>query len=438
MPKEVNETPWQEELKSVVDTVKPVVQPRVTPQKSGLQPDTVVWTDVTASFPPIRDKKLPVKVSFSGEQEKKAEYNIKLLLPFNSNGTSTPEESRFVHFYAGVLLAIEDLDDKGIKLNIDVIDTEEGAWKITDRLDLILKGEIDMIIGPTDKDNLQVIVDTCRSLGLPVVSPYYTSSKMTFENPYYIQLKPNLKEHFRKLSDYCVNNYSQGEVAVLVRSNKQSTSWVDFFQEIAREQTRSKNNFYVPYIVSMESFNPENLAFDKLFADPKIKSVILPNYSFGDEDFVYSALRKLMAEKSREISVLGMPLLFDSDKVAFDFYYGLNMKIVMSDYVNTNHRAMKMFRLRYLDTYGHLPTIEAVRGYDLMLYLGNNIWQYGKNFQFFLSNESEELLQSIFKIEKAYSDDSPIKDDVEKFDYFENKHLDIIEFKGDNWFKVWK
>ena len=68
VPKEVNETPWQEELKSVVDTVKPVVQPRVTPQKSGLQPDTIVWTDVTASFPPIRDKKLPAKVSFSGTE----------------------------------------------------------------------------------------------------------------------------------------------------------------------------------------------------------------------------------------------------------------------------------------------------------------------------------------------------------------------------------
>jgi len=429
---------WQEEVKTVSDTVKPIVQPRVVPHSRSVKPDTIIWSDVTQDYPPIRSKEKIKPISFDKTLDLKPFYKIKMLLPFNSNSRKSPEESKYVHFYAGALLAIDELDDMGVKLHIDVIDIEEGAWKISDRLNIVLDDAPDVIIGPADKDNLQVIVDTCRTLAIPVVSPFYTSTKLTQENPYYIQIKPNLKDHFKKITEYCINNYKEGEVAIILRPNRISTSWMEYFQSSAREFLSIKGDFFKPYIVPSDSLGSGNVAYSRLYSDSKIKAVIIPNYSFGDEDFVYSSLRKLMAEKSRQISVIGMPLLYDSNKIDFDFYHVLNMKIVMSDFVSTNHRAMKDFRRRYLDTYGHIAPSDAVQGYDLMMYIGRNIWKYGKNFQYYLGRESEELLQSIFKVEKSYSDDSPLINDPNKFDYFENKHLDIIEFKGDNWFKTWR
>lgn len=437
IPKEDKKEPLDEDVKTLPDTLRPIGQPREVPYKSGIKPDTIVWDDITDEFPPITYGETN-EVVFDKKLELKASYNLKLLLPLNSNDSSPPENSRFVHFYAGALLAMKQLDDEGMAISIDVIDTDEGVWEIAEKLDKVLKSQPDVIIGPFDKENLQVIVDTARTLGIPVVSPFYTSTKLTQENPYYIQLKPNLKDHFKKISEYCTQNYSEGEVAILIRPNSLSTSWVDYFQEMAKNQLQNNRNFYFPYVVTSDSMSSGNLAYTRLFSDSKIKALIVPNYSFGDEDFIYASLRKLMAEKKRTVTVIGMPLLFESEKIDFDFYHGLNMKVVMSDFVNTDHKMMGEFRRNYLDAYGHLPSLDAIKGYDLMLYICRNMWRYGKNFQYYLGQQSVELLQSIYKVEKAYSEESLLIDDPYKFDYFENKHLDIIEFSGDNWIKIWK
>ena len=419
------------------DTVSPAPRTRGVEPQTKVIPDTIVWTDISDKMPPISSLD-EGEVSFDHAIRLKSSYHVKLLIPINSNSTTPPEESRFVHFYAGVLLAMKELAHEGIRLDLDVIDTEEGAWEISDRLDKVLSQRPDVIIGPFDKENLQNIVDTARTLGIPVISPFYTSTKLTQENPFYIQLRPNLKDYIKKSPEYCTSHFDEGEVAVLVRPDQASTSWINYFQDVARTQLKNNRNFYVPYVVTADSMLSGQFAYTRLMENRDIKALIIPNYSYGDESFIYESLRKLMAEKSREIAVIGMPIVFESEKIDFDFYHGLSMKIVMSDFVNTDFRKMGDFRRRYLDEYGHIPTNDAVKGYDLMLYTGRKLWKYGVYFQYYLGEQSEELLQSIFKIEKSYSEDSPLLNDPYKFDFFENKHLDIIEFKGDNWIKIWK
>ena len=111
------------------------------------------------------------------------------------------------------------------------------------------------------------------------------------------------------------------------------------------------------------------------------------------------------------------------------------MKVVMSDFVDEDHGKIREFRRDFLDKYGEIPDTDAVKGYDLMLYLGRNIWKYGKNFQQYLENEASSYLQSIYDIRKAKSEDSPVAADPDRFDFYENKHLDIIEFRGNKWQK---
>jgi hypothetical protein len=171
-----------------------------------------------------------------------------------------------------------------------------------------------------------------------------------------------------------------------------------------------------------------------MFKSNTVKAILFPNYSFDDESFVYSCLRRLSAEKaSRNISVIGMPLLYDSDKVDFDFYHALQMKIVISDFVDEDHGKIRAFRRSYLERYGEIPNADAVKGYDLMLYLGRNIWKYGLDFPKNLTYEATTYLQSTFNVQTATSDESKITDDAFGFDYYENKFLDIIEFKGGKW-----
>lgn len=92
----------------------------------------------------------------------KDEYNVTLLIPLNSDAQTFPSESRFVHFYAGALRALETLDEEGIKLNVQVIDTEEGNYKIKDNLKDLLTENTDLIIGPFEREDLKVLADECK------------------------------------------------------------------------------------------------------------------------------------------------------------------------------------------------------------------------------------------------------------------------------------
>lgn len=400
--------------------------------KVTLPIDTIMWHDISEKNPPIVTKQKQ-NVIYAEGLDLKDEYNVTLLIPLNSDAQTFPSESRFVHFYAGALRALETLDEEGIKLNVQVIDTEEGNYKVKDNLKDLLTENTDLIIGPFEREDLKVLADECKIKSIPLVSPWQTSTKITNENPYYIQMKPNLKEHFLKLAESTSADYQKGEVVIIGKNNKETASWIQYFQETV-STTQHISDFYTSYFVSTDSLSAGPSAFSRLFKNNKVKAVIIPNYSYTDEDFIYSCLRRLSAEKSgRNISVYGMPILYDSDKVDFDFYNALKMKVVMSDFVDLDQGKIREFRRAYLDMYGEIPSEDAVKGYDLMLYLGRHIWKYGRNFQYYLENEATSYLQSVYDIRKARSEDSPVTNDPLKFDYFENKHLDIIEFTGNKW-----
>ncbi len=395
--------------------------------------DTVKWVDVSYKFPAISWKELK-PVEFREGYDFKDKYNVKILIPLNSDENEIPYESRFVHFYAGVLRGLETLDDEGVRLDIKVIDTEEGNLKVSENMNEILDDSTDLVIGPFEREDVKVFADQCKLKSIPLVSPWQTSTKITYENPYYIQMKPNLKEHFLKLASTTSLDYKKGEVAIIGRNNKETISWINFFNESTSDLSDPKD-FFTSYFVLDDSLKSGTVVFNKLYKS-NVKAVIIPNYSYNDEGFIYSCLRKLSAERAgKQISVYGMPILFDSDKIDFDFYHSLNMNVVMSDFIDQDHGQIREFRRDFLNMYGEIPTSEAVKAYDLILYLGRNLWKYGRNFQNYLENEPASYLESSYQIQKATSEDSPIINDPSKFDYFENKHLDIIEFKGNKWQK---
>ena len=394
--------------------------------------DTIRWKDASDKYPAIVLSDRKAGSTRSGNF--KDMYNVKLLIPLNSDEIGDPGTSRFTYFYAGVLLALDELNQEGVRLNIEVIDTEESGYNIDSLIDKIAGKDTDLIIGPFDRDDIKKLTDICKEREIVLVSPWYTSSKLTTKNPYYLQMSPNLKEHYLKLVRHAVQSYKPKEVTILIRGSK-DMPWVDYFEGEAKKLNNGKE-FFNTYTVNTDSLRLGPTAFFNMFKTQNIKAVVLPNYSYNDEHYIYSCLRRLSAEiGTRSLSVLGMPIVYDSDKVEFDYYRTLQMKVVMADYVDENYGKIREFRRKFLDTYGEIPTVEAVRGHDLILFLGRNLKQYGRMFQENATYDSLGYLQSIYDIRKSVSDDSSGSSDPDYFDYYENKHLDIIEFRGNKWIK---
>ncbi|MCB9311038.1 MAG: amino acid ABC transporter substrate-binding protein [Lewinellaceae bacterium] len=400
--------------------------------------DTLHLKENTTKTPPIKSKNDKDAV-FTEGLDMKSSYHIKLLIPLNSDaGLVQGNQLRFVHFYAGVLKALEVLDDQRLKFLVDVIDTEEGGYNLRSKIDDILSDDTDLVIGPFEKDDVKELAEAAKKKGIPIMSPWQTSTKIASENPWYVQLKPNLKEHFNKLTQACIYDFHQGEVAIVGKDNKETRAWIEYFQNTAKNLTNNKKEpFFTSYFVSNDSLINAPSAFFRLLSNPKIKAVLLPNYSFSDEEFVYGVLRRLMAEKgSKQVVVYGMPLLIESEKIDFDFYHALNLRIALSDYLDLNSEEIREFRREFLDLYGEIPLSDAVKGYSIMMLAANSLHSYGTHFQNYIVNKDMTFLQTTFNIEKSVSEDKETDmNNTKDFDYFENKHLDIVEFKGTGFVK---
>lgn len=400
--------------------------------------DTIRWS-IDSAFSPITIVN-PAKKRTPGP-EFKSSYNVRLFIPLNSDGISVSQASTsgYVHFYAGALAALEELGSEGIHCTLSVVDTEEGVFNVQKAYDALLADEIDLIIGPFEREDVRYMADKAKENHIAVVSPWQTSTKITTENPWYIQLKPNLRAHFHKIAEHVCASFQKNEVAIIGRNTNDFNAWFSYFESSARQiLKRPEINFFEKYYTNHDSLHTGPTAFSRLLQNPKIKAVILPNYSFNDEMYAYTVVRKLAVEKgNRNLILYGMPLLYDSDRIEFDHYSSLNIRIVISDFVDETAPEVREFRKKFLDIFGEIPLADAVKGYDVMMFAGRQIYDAGRNFQSGLTNQRFSYLQHSFEIIKARAEDSNSESEKDTFDYYENRSLNIIEFSNSRFKRIY-
>jgi hypothetical protein len=399
---------------------------------SQLRVDTVAWRDVTDQVPPISDEIIADRNS-SGDVGRKKNYGVQFLIPFGASSLTEPASSRFVHFYAGVLLAIDLLKDEGISLNVRISDVGEkdAAWK--NNISGIFKDNPEVVVGPLERDDIKLMMDSCRYRKATLISPWYSFTKLPEENPYYIQLKPNLRAHFARMVEETTSRYQKGEVVIVGRKNKDTESWIQYFQDKAFGITGSEN-FYNVYYAHIDSISKGPTAFHRLFRNPDIKSIVLPNFSFSDEQWLYNVVRRLAAEKPlNPMTVYGMPVLYESELIEADILSALNMCIVTAEFVDDYDEGVKNFKRLYLETYGEIPVADAIRGYDLMVFIGRNLSRYGPHFQMALGNKAFYGLQSTFILQGPGSDKSITAKSTDVPLFYDNSFLELIRFENNRW-----
>lgn len=105
------------------------------------------------------------------------------------------------------------------------------------------------------------------------------------------------------------------------------------------------------------------------------------------------------------------------------------MHICMSKFVDQDDEEIINFERAYYAKYAALPTTDAYEGYDVMMYIGRSLNEYGRNFQFHIEDDEHDYLQTSYNLEKLFKSDDLDKDNFENINYYGNKYLDIVAFK---------
>ncbi|WP_235296015.1 ABC transporter substrate-binding protein [Portibacter marinus] len=390
-------------------------------------------------IPPIRKDAEVEEPDVDYSSYKKETYKIGLFLPFNAQDATFDandlSDEKFVNYYAGVRLALEEFDDEGYKFIVNVVDSERSEETVAEKLQSSAFEGTDVIVGPYDRDALSLAAEYGKNNMIAVVSPWLSSTRITDDNPFYIQLRASLSSHYFKLIEHAHQNFKSDEIVLIGRNNDAAKNRFKYFQK-----TYAALNNFSSSDPLQECFYDEGplgegmRAFGDLFENGGKKAIILPNWNYDDESFIYSVLRTLNIEKrNTDVYVYGMPILFDSDKIEFDFYQNLNMRICLSEFVDWEDMRVKSFMRKFYDNYGALPTSDAFEGYDMMTFIGRNLIKYGINFQLNLELDRDRYLQTAYDIQKVFDEGD---EKFENVKYLENKHLDLVQYIGDKFVKI--
>ncbi len=393
----------------------------------------IEWTEAKDDTKPPIERP---KVERMGDIEilKEDIYDITYFIPFDAGNYANSQSAsdRFVQYYSGLLVATEILEREGVSLNLNIVDEKKRSFENV--LQTSISADTDVIVGPYNRNNLKAAASLAAQKQIPIVSPWQASATITKENPYYIQLRPNTDNFYYAILEEIKRNYSDLENVYLLGretspkdNDKKRTRKL---QKLAKDVWgESDENHLQEFMLSQDSIDIGETAFDSIFVADKPNVMIIPNWSFKDEAFVYGALRRLSVEKGiTDVVVYGMPIMIESDKISFDQYNSLNMRVARSKFVDEYDGDVARFKRDFVNKYGALPTDDAFEGYDNLMFIGRNLKKHGKNFQYFLNEDQGYYLQAKYNVE-ATRQDSP-DDRLQKINYFENKNVDIIEFKN--------
>ncbi len=411
--------------------------------------DTVEWKQIPEDkFPPINnvDEELVEKEAVKSK-DKKDMYNITAFLPLEASrinyGAEYPKDIRnlkYIEYYAGMKLAMEQLEKEGINITMNVHDSKESIATVMGILNNQVDNNTDVILGSLKKDVLVELAEFGKENSIPVISPWYSSQSVADNNEYYIQLTPFLIDHYYSLTEHALSHFDKEDIYLVGRNGSKDPSRFKYFQEAAYNVTKEKDALN-EFVIDIDSLSAEYGIFRSLIENrnENLKSAkpivfIIPNFSMRESNYIYDLIRRINVEKlDQEVYIYGMPVIYRMDKISYDYLTNLNVRIAMSRYTKKSSPEAKNFAANYFREYNDYPLDDAYEGYDNMLWVGRMLHKYGGAFVDNLNRDKQEYLSTKFNIQAVYDGD-PEKPEL---DYFENKNLRVIQFY-DNEFSVVK
>ena len=408
-------------------------------------PDTLEWTEIEEA----EDEDMIEQVKSRKEQSDKKygfkeSYKIDILIPMDSytivgnlEDIEQSSTNEMLHYYGGIIMALVDLKEKGADFDVNVYDAPVDQDRMNDYLKNAIIATPDLIIGPNEKDQLKKINDFCADKGITVVSPWRAITNVSNKNPYFIQLKPSLDTYYEKMVQDIDESYSADDVFIVGADDGNGKSRAKHIQSIHLKNI-STNKDYNSVFVNIVELESENPVFEQIFIGAnRRKVIVLPNWSYRDEDFLFSCLRKINLEKGDyDIEVYGMPILLNSDKISYDLFKRLNIRIVSPEFLDDTDLRIKEFKADFYKQFNVFPNAEAYEGYDMMSYIGSNLILSGSRFMEKIENEDVEMLTTAYKLEHKYEDQDDSGSEVDLPAYFENKKLYILGFENNKFVKL--
>jgi LysM repeat protein/ABC-type branched-subunit amino acid transport system substrate-binding protein len=196
---------------------------------------------------------------------------IAFLLPFMLDNQKTDiTTEKFIEFYSGALLAIQEAKELGISFEISYYDTEKSEQKITEILQKDALKNVDLIVGPAYSNQISLVSEFAKENRINTVVPFSSKVFDIEYNPYLFQFNPGTDIEADFVSNLISKNFRYSNIVFV---NLSEVNILDEGQSLAdglkKNLRKAKINFSEIDVTNSESFdlsgklkeNHENIIF---------------------------------------------------------------------------------------------------------------------------------------------------------------------------------
>ena len=310
---------------------------------------------------------------------KKSSYNVAVLLPFELNDPSwqTQRKNQFVtDLYAGLRLAQDSLQRAGRQLQLFAYDTGADTLALKQVLAQPELAGMDLMIGPVYKSGARLLARYARDHQIVCVNPLSEDADLVLDNPWHYLYGPSSATQGRVAAQFALNAFGSGRAGILLHENTKDDMAFATAYKVAYEAQGGKLNV----LRSLDSDVDANLnaAFYGLdLASASHLVVASDNRRVGP--YTLNVLQQLPAGKRPPLICPGT--WFDNPRIGVGQLNAPGIYFVQPKYYDEQAPGFRRFRQLYLQHQHLPPSIYANQGFEMLLYFGSALFQYGPAFQ---------------------------------------------------------
>lgn len=334
----------------------------------------------------------------SAEQEEEEDFDMKwlfpdkevsvsLVLPFKANGTSGNQNN--MDFYSGVLLAVNDLAETGIKTDLKVYDNGNGSIPAS-REDI---ESSDIVIGPISSGDIQKVMELAPEAAA-IISPLDPRAEsLVAANKNLIQAPVPHKLQYEDLASWIKEDCRPSDkVLVITEKGARQSETVSLMTAAIDSNGITFSSFSYSILEGRNVTDP----ISNLMTATGTNRVMIASES---EAFVNDVVRNLnlLIHKKYDIVLYAPSKIRSFETIEVENFHNTKLHVSLGYYIDYSDKKVMDFIMKYRALFNAEPTQFAFQGYDLAYYFIRLCSKDGNKWMNKVNKNEMSMLQSTFK-----------------------------------------
>ena len=315
------------------------------------------------------------------------EVSVSLVLPFKANGTSGNQNN--MDFYSGVLLAVNDLAEAGIKTDLKVYDNGNGSTPAS-REDI---ESSDIVIGPISPADIQKVMELAPETAA-IISPLDPRAEsLVAANKSLIQAPVPHKLQYEDLASWIKEDYRPSDkVLVITEKGARQSEAVSLMTAAIDSTGITFSAFSYSILEGRNVTDP----ISNLMTTTGTNRVMIASES---EAFVNDVVRNLnlLIHRKYDIVLYAPSKIRSFETIEVENFHNTKLHVSLGYYIDYSEKKVMDFIMKYRALFNAEPTQFAFQGYDLAYYFIRLCSKDGDKWMNKVDKNEMSMLQSTFK-----------------------------------------